>query len=368
MSNLSDKLGGLTFTPRPQSPLKAGAIFDVASDDVTAWEQQNWFKCDGSEYAEADYAQLFSVLGTKYNTGGETASHFRVPNGPYKTDTITSLSYSATPAGWVDNGSYGFCYCDTKGQWWFSFAISAGTSGGTNRALTFSGITWKKNLIGISVYLSSIAGSAQLTSSSDITVFSASSNSDFRVSGNVPINAKPTDAFVGADSRFSTFDEALEYQPMIKVYDDASNISMSIADATESLTGAVRLSSDFAAGDGVYGFVQKWSEVVDITGDANFSVGNLVFSRVDNVVTVTADQNITHSSSTGGVISSAAGLIPAEFRPSDSIHNCYYVTTDETSAIRVNTDGSFGLRYFSSTGGVARTTTRSAPIASYVIT
>jgi microcystin-dependent protein len=37
--------------------------------------------CDGSEYNEVGtYAALFAVLGSTYNTGGETANHFRVPD------------------------------------------------------------------------------------------------------------------------------------------------------------------------------------------------------------------------------------------------------------------------------------------------
>jgi microcystin-dependent protein len=37
--------------------------------------------CDGSEYNKVGtYAALFAVLGSTYNTGGETANHFRVPD------------------------------------------------------------------------------------------------------------------------------------------------------------------------------------------------------------------------------------------------------------------------------------------------
>ena len=36
--------------------------------------------CDGGEYSESQYSDLFSVLGSTYNTGGETANHFRVPD------------------------------------------------------------------------------------------------------------------------------------------------------------------------------------------------------------------------------------------------------------------------------------------------
>ena len=36
--------------------------------------------CDGSEYSETTEAALFAVISTTYNTGGETANHFRVPD------------------------------------------------------------------------------------------------------------------------------------------------------------------------------------------------------------------------------------------------------------------------------------------------
>lgn len=36
--------------------------------------------CDGSEYSETTEAALFAVIGSTYNTGGETANHFRVPD------------------------------------------------------------------------------------------------------------------------------------------------------------------------------------------------------------------------------------------------------------------------------------------------
>jgi len=36
--------------------------------------------CDGSEYDQTAQAALFAVVGSTYNTGGETANHFRVPD------------------------------------------------------------------------------------------------------------------------------------------------------------------------------------------------------------------------------------------------------------------------------------------------
>lgn len=41
-----------------------------------------WLLCDGSEYDYSDerYSQLYAVIGSTYNTGGETAGHYRVPD------------------------------------------------------------------------------------------------------------------------------------------------------------------------------------------------------------------------------------------------------------------------------------------------
>ena len=36
--------------------------------------------CDGTEYDQTAQAALFAVIGSTYNTGGETANHFRVPD------------------------------------------------------------------------------------------------------------------------------------------------------------------------------------------------------------------------------------------------------------------------------------------------
>jgi microcystin-dependent protein len=39
-----------------------------------------WFLCDGSTKSRTTYAALFAVVGTEYNTGGESAAEFRLPN------------------------------------------------------------------------------------------------------------------------------------------------------------------------------------------------------------------------------------------------------------------------------------------------
>ena len=39
-----------------------------------------WLPCDGSEYDETVQAALFAVIGSVFNTGGETPGFFRVPD------------------------------------------------------------------------------------------------------------------------------------------------------------------------------------------------------------------------------------------------------------------------------------------------
>lgn len=41
---------------------------------------EGWLLCDGNEYSQSEYNTLFSVLGSTYNTGGETTGYFRVPD------------------------------------------------------------------------------------------------------------------------------------------------------------------------------------------------------------------------------------------------------------------------------------------------
>ena len=68
-----------------------------------------------------------------------------------------------------------------------------------------------------------------------------------------------------------------EYYPIVKLYDDASNISMSIKDATASLTGAVRLSSDFAATTAQYGFLKAPNGTLRLhTGNGHGAVNNMI--------------------------------------------------------------------------------------------
>ena len=40
----------------------------------------DWLLCDGDEYSQTTYSDLYAVVSSAYNTGGETAGYFRVPD------------------------------------------------------------------------------------------------------------------------------------------------------------------------------------------------------------------------------------------------------------------------------------------------
>lgn len=53
-----------------------GALMEFAG----ASAPDGWILCDGSEVSQTTYAELFSVIGATYNTGGEGVGNFRVPD------------------------------------------------------------------------------------------------------------------------------------------------------------------------------------------------------------------------------------------------------------------------------------------------
>jgi len=60
------------------SLMPTGTVMPFAG---TTLPNSDWLFCDGSEYSETGtYSNLFSVIQSTYNTGSETASHFRVPD------------------------------------------------------------------------------------------------------------------------------------------------------------------------------------------------------------------------------------------------------------------------------------------------
>lgn len=46
---------------------------------TTSAALDGWLECNGAVVSQAVYPQLYSVLGTTFNTGGEGAGNFRIP-------------------------------------------------------------------------------------------------------------------------------------------------------------------------------------------------------------------------------------------------------------------------------------------------
>lgn len=65
-----------------------------------------WLICDGSEISQTTYATLFGIIGTTFNTGGEGASNFRLPDFKRRT---------AVGAGGTGTGVLGNAVGDTGG-------------------------------------------------------------------------------------------------------------------------------------------------------------------------------------------------------------------------------------------------------------
>jgi microcystin-dependent protein len=58
------------------APVGSGKEYYGAADPPGG----RWMICDGRLLVRADYAELFAVIGTTFNTGGELATQFRIPD------------------------------------------------------------------------------------------------------------------------------------------------------------------------------------------------------------------------------------------------------------------------------------------------
>jgi microcystin-dependent protein len=67
------RLAGASFF----SGNEAGDIKAVAHNNVPS---QGWLKCNGAVLARSSYPRLFNMIGTAWNTGGESSVQFRLPD------------------------------------------------------------------------------------------------------------------------------------------------------------------------------------------------------------------------------------------------------------------------------------------------
>ena len=69
----------IEFAPQSLSPVPTGLILPYAANAPIALPS-GYLECDGSTVGQGTYANLFAVIGSTYNIGGEGPSDFRLPD------------------------------------------------------------------------------------------------------------------------------------------------------------------------------------------------------------------------------------------------------------------------------------------------
>lgn len=71
----------------PDATLPTGSIIPILDANLygsatkNKYLQEAWYPCNGDQLSMSTYSDLYEVIGTRYNTGGEALSgNFRVPN------------------------------------------------------------------------------------------------------------------------------------------------------------------------------------------------------------------------------------------------------------------------------------------------
>lgn len=69
----------IEFASQSSSPVPTGLILPYAADAPIAIPS-GYLECDGNTLNQVAYSNLFAVIGTTYNTGGEAPTDFRLPD------------------------------------------------------------------------------------------------------------------------------------------------------------------------------------------------------------------------------------------------------------------------------------------------
>ena len=104
-----------------------------------------------------------------------------------------------------------------------------------------------------------------------------------------------------------------------------------------------------------------------VSVDNNYTSGSFTVTRVGNQVTLTGNDTWAHSSATSA--STSAGILPIDYRPSDTLSFAYYLAGAIACRLRIETDGTITTSYFDG-NLTAKNETGSVvpPAATYVIT
>ena len=260
MASLSDRLGQVIQTSKPQTKGLAGEIRAFAGD-TSDWEvkdgvrQENGFAvCDGStlDNSSGEYADFLDRTGS-----------LTLPNGPYRTREV-DLNYNLSS---LDSGSFtsrfmkGYFYTDDKGNWRLNFTGAF--------TLDVSDIFFYlriQNIVGKDFGAGNddrqyFAVDCPFGGSNDqasgyarggdnfFRISGVSNQTEYNVAGDILLDSKPT---------IANFDDYLEATPVAALYDNVGNVIstgnfQANGDATVNgdltVGGEARLSSGQVDGD-----------------------------------------------------------------------------------------------------------------------
>jgi len=268
---------------------------------------------------------------------------------PYSQTTKRTKKYSPTitGSGWTTDTTMTWyvAWADSDNNWFCTFYIKGTvTGGGSNNLYAITGLDWTaKNGSDqdfcanrdTDLRITPVTFRAANNASTAIFIFStATQNDTYNVEGTIALESEPT--WAAANMEAST---------------DASIYIEPASDTNSGLLSYYK------------------TETVDISSSGNFSAGNgnLVCERINNTVTITSDAVLSHTN--GSSANSASGLIPEDFRPSDTVINIYGLNSTRVTRATIASDGTFGVEYQDWAGGAFSNTTTTWTVSiSYVIT
>jgi len=227
MGNLSDKMGSLQYIPTPQSPDSAGFIQAFAGSAAPS----GWALCDGAVLEQADYPDLYGVLGSTWDAfvhpvdgspvvGG---SQFAIPN-------LKGLYLSMAGDAGGDSRTLGVYQNDATSQ--NGLTVSGGTASGT-----FASSSHTHNYDGKGTKSFTAGNGLQYTNGGSVlqlgqTFLTASPNATSSVS-NTPASISASDS--------ETRPKTAPVNYIIKLYSDKTNaISVGVNPATATDPGVVK--------------------------------------------------------------------------------------------------------------------------------
>lgn len=91
------KYNGTSIEIKPIIPVGTIVIYGGLSSTIPS----KWHICDGSTFTTTSHQDLYNIIGSRYNSGGEASGTFRIPNlvDKYILSTTSSVDSSNWSAG-----------------------------------------------------------------------------------------------------------------------------------------------------------------------------------------------------------------------------------------------------------------------------